>query len=186
MPWSITTITAGYFSPPPPTGTTAPKHQMPSPYNKFEKRLRSRVKTTCQGIFGAISGVQIYKFSKNESKSMRKPGLRKIKIIDFELKPWLLGNFKGGYNRSVPTSGRASVGSEHCSVVRLRRYTIFPKNRQDDCHIWYTHNSGKNRLRTVDNSRTVDISIFCLKFHSENITLTCRTKTRSFITTNTK
>lgn len=66
---------------------------------------------------------------------MRKPGLRKMKIVTFELKSMFLAVLKGGCNRSVPTSGRASVGSEHCSVVRLRRYTIFPKNRQDDCHI---------------------------------------------------
>ena len=69
---------------------------------------------------------------------MIKPGLQAIKIIDFELKSQLPGNFKGGCNRSVGRffiSVRGSVGSEHCSVARLRSHIIFPKNRQDDGHI---------------------------------------------------
>ena len=58
-----------------------------SPYNKVEKRLCPRVKTAWWSVRDAISGLQIYKFSKNESKSMKKPGLQEIRIIDFELKP---------------------------------------------------------------------------------------------------
>ena len=66
---------------------------------------------------------------------MRKPGLGKMKTVAFELKSMFRVILKVGCNRSVPTSGRASVGSGHCSVARPRCYIIFLKNRQEDGHI---------------------------------------------------